>query len=69
MTEANPGWPEPGSESTAMITSGTDLVGRRKRMGEFDDRMPPHLVRTSDTEWTAKDFTQANIWRERWSTG
>ena len=64
VTEANPGWPEPGNEFTALIMSETDLVGMRKMLGEFGDQMSPHLVRMLETEWTAEDFTQANMWRK-----
>jgi aspartyl-tRNA(Asn)/glutamyl-tRNA(Gln) amidotransferase subunit A len=64
VTEAHPGWPEPGNEFTALIMSETDLVGMRKMMGELGDQMSPHLVRMLETEWTAEDFTQANMWRK-----
>ncbi|MCZ4552222.1 amidase family protein [Gordonia rubripertincta] len=44
--------------------SETDLVGMRKMLGEFGDQMSPHLVRMLESEWTAEDFTQANMWRK-----
>jgi hypothetical protein len=44
--------------------SETDLVGMRKMMGEFGDQMSPHLVRMLETDWTAEDFTRANMWRK-----
>ncbi|SIS12266.1 amidase [Williamsia sterculiae] len=64
VTTADPGWPEPGTEFAALIMSETDLTGMRAMVDEVGDQMSPHLVELVTTDWTAEDFTHANMWRK-----
>ena len=61
---ADPGWPAPEDQFTALIMAETDLVGMRRMADELGDQMSPHLVEMLRKPWTAEDFTQANMWRK-----
>ncbi|MFF3572108.1 amidase [Nocardia jiangxiensis] len=64
VTEFVPDWEDPAQHFTALIMAETDLVGMRALLPEFRERMSPHLVAMLETDWTAEDFTQANLMRK-----
>ncbi len=64
VTEADPGWGDPGGSFLALIMAETDLTGMRQMAAAIGDDMSPHLVAMLTTPWTAQDFTDANIWRK-----
>jgi aspartyl-tRNA(Asn)/glutamyl-tRNA(Gln) amidotransferase subunit A len=64
VTEAEPGWDDPGGSFLALIMAETDLAGMRKMVAEIGDHMSPHLVAMLEIPWSAEDFTNANLWRK-----
>lgn len=59
-----PGWPNPAPHFTALIMSETDLVGMRRMATDLGDGMSPKLVSMLRQDWTAEDFTQAQMMRK-----
>lgn len=60
ITEADPGWDDPGDAFWTLVAHDTDLRGMREmatRLGR--DRMSPHIVGLIDREWTGLEFTDA----------
>ncbi len=64
VTEVDPGWSDPGDSFLALIMAETDLAGMRQMAATIGDDMSPHLVTMLTTDWTAQDFTDANMWRK-----
>ncbi|MCH9736924.1 MAG: amidase [Actinomycetia bacterium] len=64
VTEADPGWGDPGGSFLALIMAETDLTGMRQMAAAIGDDMSPHLVTLLASPWTAQDFTDANVWRK-----
>ncbi len=56
---AHPGFRDPRRAFMALVAMDTDLVGMRRLLPEFGDRMSPHLVDMLTRNWTAEDFTNA----------
>ena len=48
-----------------LVMADTDLVGMRRMVAEYGDRMSPHLVDLVERQWTAEDFTTAQVARKR----
>jgi aspartyl-tRNA(Asn)/glutamyl-tRNA(Gln) amidotransferase subunit A len=48
-----------------MVIADTDLVGMRRMVDEYGDRMSPHLVELIRHPWTAEDLTTAQMVRKR----
>ncbi|RMI35492.1 amidase [Nocardia stercoris] len=59
-----PGWPDPADAFSALIVAETDLTGMRRMIDEHGERMSPHLVAWMREDWTAQQFTDANIRRK-----
>ncbi len=60
VTEAGPGWEDPGDTFPALVAQDSDLRGMRQmasRVGR--DRMSRYLVDLIDRQWTAEEFTDA----------
>ena len=64
VAEVDPGWGDPGISFLALIMAETDLAGMRRLVAKIGDQMSPHLVAMLGMEWTAEDFTNANVWRK-----
>ncbi|MEO6957348.1 MAG: amidase family protein [Antricoccus sp.] len=65
VTEANPGWEDPGDAFPALVAQDSDLRGMRQmatRVGR--GRMSRYLVDLIDREWTAEEFTDARTVRK-----
>lgn len=56
---AHPGFRDPRRAFMALVAMDTDLVGMRRWLPEFGDRMSPHLVEMLTRNWTAEEFTNA----------
>jgi aspartyl-tRNA(Asn)/glutamyl-tRNA(Gln) amidotransferase subunit A len=56
---AHPGFKDPRQAFMALVAMDTDLVGMRRLLPEFGDKMSPHLVDMLTRQWTAEDFTNA----------
>jgi len=64
VAQVDPGWDDPGSSFLALIMAETDLAGMRRMVADVGEHMSAHLVAMLAMEWTAEDFTNANIWRK-----
>jgi len=64
VEEVHPGFDNPEGAFWALVAAESDLVGMRKLVEQFGDRMSPHLVAFLERNWTAEDFTSANIVRK-----
>lgn len=49
----------------SLVMADTDLTGMRRMVGEYGDRMSPHLVELIQRPWTAEEFTDAQMVRKR----
>ncbi|RWR02368.1 glutamyl-tRNA amidotransferase [[Pantoea] beijingensis] len=59
VEEADPGFPDPREAFMALVAMDTDLVGMRRLMETYGDKMSPHLVAMLRQNWSAEDFTNA----------
>lgn len=64
VEEAHPGWEDPAAAFAAIITADTDLRGMREMVAVHGRKMSSHLVDWMNRQWTAEDFTNANIARK-----
>ncbi len=65
VERANPGWDNPMGTFWALVAADTDLVGMRRMMKGREHEMSGHLVDLLNHPWTAEDFTNARIGRQR----
>jgi aspartyl-tRNA(Asn)/glutamyl-tRNA(Gln) amidotransferase subunit A len=65
VVEADPGWPNPFDAFWGVVANDSDLRGMRKMIDDVgEDRISPHLVDFIRKEWTAEEFTDAQIIRK-----
>ncbi|MRH90790.1 amidase [Nocardia sp. SYP-A9097] len=64
IEQVDPGWPDPGAAYAALIVAETDLTGMRRLIAEHGKHLSPYLVGWMGADWTAQDFTDANIMRK-----
>lgn len=65
VERADPGWEDPMQTFWALVAADTDLVGMRRMMKGREHEMSPHLVDLLQRPWTAEEFTDARIGRQR----
>jgi aspartyl-tRNA(Asn)/glutamyl-tRNA(Gln) amidotransferase subunit A len=65
VERADPGWDNPVGIFWALVAADTDLVGMRKLMKGREHEMSPHLVDLIQRPWTAEEFTDARIGRQK----
>lgn len=65
VVEADPGWPDPFEAFWAIVANDSDLRGMRRMFDEIgDENISPHLVKFIRKEWTAEEFTDAQVMRK-----
>ena len=65
VVEANPQWPNPFDAFWGIVANDTDLRGMRRIMDEIgDDKISPHVAAFMRRQWTAEDFTDAQVVRK-----
>ncbi len=64
VEEATPEFDDPFSAFWGTVIADTDLVGMRKLVEQYGDRMSPGLVASIQTEWTAEQLTDAAMQRK-----
>jgi aspartyl-tRNA(Asn)/glutamyl-tRNA(Gln) amidotransferase subunit A len=62
---ADPGWEDPSGIFWALVVADTDLTGLRRMMKGHEREMSPHLVDLLQRPWTAEQFTDARIGRQK----
>ena len=66
VEEVHPGWgPEIFASFWGLVAADTDLSGLRRLMQGREHEMSPHLVELLRHPWTAEDFTDAKMARQR----
>ena len=66
VEEVHPGWgPEIFASFWGLVAADTDLSGLRRLMQGREQEMSPHLVELLRHPWTAEDFTDAKMARQR----
>jgi aspartyl-tRNA(Asn)/glutamyl-tRNA(Gln) amidotransferase subunit A len=65
VERANPGWEDPFPQFWTLVAGDSDLVGMRRMMKGRESEMSPHLVGLLNHPWTAEDFTNAKMMRQR----
>jgi aspartyl-tRNA(Asn)/glutamyl-tRNA(Gln) amidotransferase subunit A len=65
VERANPGWDDSLGTFWALVAGDTDLTGMRRMMQGHEHEMSPHLVDLLQRPWTAEEFTDAKIGRQR----
>ena len=65
VERADPGFGDESATFWALVAADTDLVGMRRMMQGRETEMSPHLVDLLSRHWTAEDFTNARIGRQR----
>ncbi|RRH72395.1 amidase [Falsigemmobacter faecalis] len=64
LTEVDPGHRNPRDAFTALIMAESDLKGMRAMLSGHPEYMSPHLAAMISRDWTAEDFTNANMVRK-----
>ena len=65
VEEANPGWRNPFDAFWAVVANDSDLRGMRDMIDRTGaDNISPHLVDFVRKQWTAEDFTDAQVVRK-----
>ncbi len=65
VTEVDPWLEDSRRHVWALVMADSDLVGMRRMVEQFGDRMSPHLVQLIEKRWTAEEFTTAQMARKR----
>ncbi|MBN9508956.1 MAG: amidase [Alphaproteobacteria bacterium] len=65
VEKADPGWEDPSGIFWALVVADTDLTGLRRMMKGHEREMSPHLVDLLQRPWTAEQFTDARIGRQK----
>ncbi|MGC1307754.1 MAG: amidase family protein [Phormidesmis sp.] len=61
---ADPGWADPYDDFAALIALDSDLVGMRKMIEQWGDRIEPYVRDLVLTNWRAEQFTTALMTRK-----
>jgi aspartyl-tRNA(Asn)/glutamyl-tRNA(Gln) amidotransferase subunit A len=64
VEEAHPGWEDPAEAFWSLVAMESDLVGMRAMVEGRHREISPHLLALLDRNWTAEDFTNANMVRK-----
>lgn len=64
VEEAHPGWEDPAEAFWSLVAMESDLVGMRAMVAGRRHEISPHLLGLLDRNWTAEDFTNANMVRK-----
>jgi aspartyl-tRNA(Asn)/glutamyl-tRNA(Gln) amidotransferase subunit A len=65
VERAHPGWEDAMGTFWALVAGDSDLTGMRRMMRGHEHEMSPHLVDLLLRPWTAEEFTDAKIGRQR----
>ncbi len=65
VERANPGFSDESATFWALVAADSDLAGMRRMMQGREREMSGHLVDLLQRPWTAEDFTNARIGRQR----
>jgi aspartyl-tRNA(Asn)/glutamyl-tRNA(Gln) amidotransferase subunit A len=65
VERANPGWDDPFPQFWTLVAGDSDLSGMRRMMKGHEKEMSPHLVALLQRDWTAEEFTDAKMMRQR----
>ncbi len=65
VERADPGFDNPAGIFWALVAADTDLTGMRRMMKGREHEMSPHLVDLLQRPWTAEEFTDARIGRQK----
>ena len=65
VEEAHPGWDDPAEDFWSLVAMESDLVGMRAMVEGRRKEISPFLLALLDRQWTAEDFTNANMARKR----
>ncbi len=65
VERVNPGWEDPFPQFWTLVAGESDLAGMRRMMKGREKEMSPHLVDLLNYPWTAEDFTNAKMMRQR----
>jgi aspartyl-tRNA(Asn)/glutamyl-tRNA(Gln) amidotransferase subunit A len=65
VERADPGFADESGTFWGLVAADTDLVGMRRMMRGREREMSGHLVDLLQRRWTAEDFTNARIGRQR----
>jgi aspartyl-tRNA(Asn)/glutamyl-tRNA(Gln) amidotransferase subunit A len=64
VEEAHPGWEDPAEAFWSLVAMESDLVGMRAMVEGRRKEISPFLLALLDRNWTAEDFTNANMIRK-----
>ncbi len=65
VERANPGWDDAFGTFWGLVAGDTDLSGMRRIMKGREKEMSPHLVDLLARPWTAEEFTDAKMGRQK----
>jgi aspartyl-tRNA(Asn)/glutamyl-tRNA(Gln) amidotransferase subunit A len=65
VEHADPGWENPVATFWALVAADTDLVGMRRMIKGREHEISPHLLDLIMRPWTAEEFTDARIGRQK----
>lgn len=65
VERADPGWDDPSGVFWGLVAGDTDLAGMRRIMKGHEHEMSPHLVDLISRPWTAEEFTDARMGRQK----
>ncbi len=65
VERADPGWDDAFGTFWGLVAGDTDLTGMRRMMKGREKEMSPHLVDLLQRPWTAEEFTDAKIGRQK----
>ena len=65
VERANPGFGDESGTFWALVAADSDLTGMRRMMKGHEREMSAHLVALLQRPWTAEEFTDARIGRQR----
>ena len=65
VERADPGWDDAFPTFWALVAGDTDLSGMRRLMKGREKEMSPHLVDLLQRPWTAEEFTDAKMGRQK----
>ncbi len=65
VVEANPSWPNPFDAFWGVVANDSDLRGMRKMIDDVgEENISPHVLKFIRREWTAEEFTDAQMVRK-----
>jgi aspartyl-tRNA(Asn)/glutamyl-tRNA(Gln) amidotransferase subunit A len=65
VEHADPGWSDPFADFWSLVVADSDLTGMRALAAEHGSEMAPNVVAMLAQSYTAEQFTDANIARQR----